>query len=180
MTHETDINDITLKATPVGTDELEIQETSGGLSKKITLDSISILLLSDCEDGTFTVVAADAASGGNTGTHSGTIAKYSKRGREVFYNLELVSLNTAGMTGANDLFLRGFPFTSANGIDFFNPVGMANIAFAASANLTLLLIQNSTNALIAETISAAAIDLITVDDVTSGTGQIFSKGAFHV
>ncbi len=32
-----EINDLTLKATPVGADEIEIQETSGGASKKTTL-----------------------------------------------------------------------------------------------------------------------------------------------
>ena len=32
-----EINDLTSKATPTGTDEIEIQETSGGASKKTTL-----------------------------------------------------------------------------------------------------------------------------------------------
>ncbi len=31
------INDLTLKAVPVSTDEIEIQETGGGTSKKATL-----------------------------------------------------------------------------------------------------------------------------------------------
>lgn len=35
-----EINDITLKTTPVGTDEQEIQETGGGTSKKVTIQSI--------------------------------------------------------------------------------------------------------------------------------------------
>lgn len=36
-----EINDLTAKTTPVSTDEVEIQETGGGLSKKTTLDNLS-------------------------------------------------------------------------------------------------------------------------------------------
>ncbi len=35
-----EINDITLKGTPVGTDECELQETGGGTSKKFTIQSL--------------------------------------------------------------------------------------------------------------------------------------------
>jgi len=37
---EQEINDLTLKATPADTDEIEIQETGGGLSKKTTLATL--------------------------------------------------------------------------------------------------------------------------------------------
>jgi len=37
---EQEINDLTLKATPVSTDEIELQETGGGLSKKTTMQAI--------------------------------------------------------------------------------------------------------------------------------------------
>ncbi len=63
-----EINDITLKGTPATTDELEIQETGGGTSKKITIDSILDLVSGALID--VQVFTADGTWNKPTGTNS--------------------------------------------------------------------------------------------------------------
>lgn len=80
-----EINDLTLKATPAGTDEIELQETAGGDSKKATLTSLSALfqaqgdVLDDLNtlgaataDGEFLVATAAGAFAYETGATART------------------------------------------------------------------------------------------------------------
>ena len=68
----------------------------------------------DYEEGTWTPVFADANSGGNTGSYSsgGSAGnRYIKVGRLVYITCELFDINTSGMTGGNQVFIRGLPFS---------------------------------------------------------------------
>lgn len=71
-------------------------------------------LFDDYEEGTWTPVLSDAATGGNlaTGTFTGT---YTKIGRLVTVNATLIDITTAGMTAGNILYIRGLPFTTVIG-----------------------------------------------------------------
>ena len=70
-------------------------------------------LLDDYEEGTFTVVVADAASGGNVSsdTESGS---YTKIGDVVHFAISGFNIDTTGLTAGNELYLRGFPYVSGN------------------------------------------------------------------
>ena len=61
------------------------------------------------EEGTWTPEVADATSGGNTGT--GTLSGYYVRiGDMVHISCNITNVNTTGMTGGNNLSIRGLPF----------------------------------------------------------------------
>jgi|DEB0MinimDraft_10_1074344.scaffolds.fasta_scaffold69273_3 hypothetical protein len=66
--------------------------------------------LDDYEEGTFTPVLADAQTGGNSASVGTQTGIYTKIGRQVTCKIELVNINTTGMTGGNSIWLRGLPF----------------------------------------------------------------------
>ena len=74
--------------------------------------------LEDYEEGTWTPVLKDAASGGNTYSGGGdwtTYASYTKIGRIVHVYHNAYALSDTGMTGGNGIFVHGFPFTASGG-----------------------------------------------------------------
>ena len=70
-------------------------------------------LFDDYEEGTWTCVISDAQTGGNENTPSQT-CRYTKIGRMVFCQLKVDNINTSGMTGSNDLFFLGMPFSHSD------------------------------------------------------------------
>ena len=72
--------------------------------------TMSSELLDDYEEGSWTPIAADAESGGNT-TTTGQ-GRYTKIGRMVFINADLVNINTSGLTSSNAFFIQGLPFAN--------------------------------------------------------------------
>ena len=76
-------------------------------------ETMSNELFDDYEEGTMTLVIADAESGGNSTNASGTF-EYTKIGRTVICHLRIDNVNTAGMTSGNLLCIRGFPFTHSD------------------------------------------------------------------
>lgn len=57
----------------------------------------------------FTPVLADASTGGNTATFSSSSGRYSRIGSMVKVDIALNNVDTTGMTGANDIYIRGLP-----------------------------------------------------------------------
>lgn len=91
-------------------------ETVGGVKFPATQNASSDAnTLDDYEEGTWTPTAADAASGGNTGT-TGT-GTYTKIGRLVFASGYLGNIDTSGMTSSNAFHIQGLPIASLAGID---------------------------------------------------------------
>jgi len=64
------------------------------------------------EEGTFTPVVADAASGGNTASAGTFAGRYTKIGRFVNVTIALQNIGTAGMTAGNQVYIRGLPYTA--------------------------------------------------------------------
>tara|TARA_B100001248_G_scaffold136665_1_gene102616 strand:+ start:1714 stop:2367 length:654 start_codon:yes stop_codon:yes gene_type:complete len=84
-----------------------------GINFSATSDgtTMSSELLDDYEEGSFTPVVADNASGGNTA--SGTFqGQYIKVGKQVQIYCTLLNINTSGMTSSNSIHVRGLPFTA--------------------------------------------------------------------
>ena len=65
------------------------------------------------EEGIWYPVFADAEVGGNTGTMTVEEAHYIKMGKKVTVQAKLLELNNTGMTGANNLYIRGLPYTNS-------------------------------------------------------------------
>jgi hypothetical protein len=130
-------------------------------------------LLNDYEEGTWTPVVADAATGGNVGTYVNNGSTYTKIGNQVTVQTYISSINTTGMTGANTLRIRGLPFTAVrggNGNFYTYRVGRNASTVSSSA---LLATGTSNVSFALYTTNSATTDLnILVSDVVSGTSEI--------
>jgi hypothetical protein len=69
-------------------------------------------LFDDYEEGTWTPVAADAETGGNTGTAGVANGYYTKVGNVVYVMGVLSNVNTTGLTSGNLFYIQGLPFSS--------------------------------------------------------------------
>jgi len=73
-------------------------------------------LFDDYEEGSWTPVLKDAASGGNTYSGGGdwtTYASYTKIGRMVHVKHVAWGLSTTGMTAGNQICVHGFPYAAS-------------------------------------------------------------------
>jgi len=133
--------------------------------------------LDDYEEGTWTPVIADASSGGNTGTAATAVGSYTKVGRQVTVNVRIDDLDTTGMTGANNLYIRGLPFTAGSGttgqsqgtarLDRFDlAVDCCGVVVSTTSATTTLTLR--------QTIDNAADVQVKVQDVTSGSADVFA------
>lgn len=87
-------------------------DAGNGIDFSATSGTGTSELFDDYEEGTFTPVIADAATGGNTGTASQAYGYYTKVGRNVTIHLNMTDINTTGLTAGNDVYIQGLPFTS--------------------------------------------------------------------
>ena len=137
------------------------------------VDSSDANCLDDYEEGTWTPVVADATTGGNVGTITINSATYTKIGRQVSIQCDLRSITTTGMTGGNNLFIRGLPFASVkggNGSFYTYRVGR-NASTVSSAVTVEHGVSHAFLSLF--TTSSANTNLsILVSDITSGTSEL--------
>lgn len=108
-------------------------------------DTAAANALDDYEEGTFTPAIRGSSTAG-TATYSQQNGIYTKIGRMVQFE---IYVNWSGGTGTGNLQISGLPFTSANSntfssasISYFN-----NIALAASGNVPLSYVENSSTVL---------------------------------
>jgi hypothetical protein len=119
------INELAAKTSLVGGDLIPIYdsaESGSEKTKKVTFDDF-------CEYGTFTPVFADASSGGNEASVGYAGGKYIKIGRFVHVVIAISNVNISTLTGANDAYITGLPFTSENahtGPVWFNDATLEN------------------------------------------------------
>jgi hypothetical protein len=128
-------------------------------------------LLDDYEEGTWTPVVADASSGGNTGSFSGS-ATYTKIGRQVTVRMYISGINTTGMTAGNTFFVRGLPYASSNtaqGNFYTYRVGRDAATASSCVNMSG---GSFFNFALFTTNSATADKTILVSDIVSGTSEI--------
>jgi hypothetical protein len=84
--------------------------------------------------GTFTPVVADAVSGGNTATMNSAQGRYTKVGRMVHVTIQLLNINTTGMSSSSQLYVRDLPFTAYDNDDEMKWVGSLFSAGVATAD----------------------------------------------
>ena len=107
--------------------------------------------------GTWTVNAYDATSGGNVSPTSAT-GQYSKIGNMVFINFILNTVDITGMTGINNLYIRGHGFTPAYS-SILGPVSGSNITLSVGVFDLVAGIETDGNIVIRE-IKDAAVNVI--------------------
>jgi hypothetical protein len=130
--------------------------------------------LDDYEEGTFTPVVADAATGGNTGTAALAKGRYTKIGRLVTVTIAFLDINTTGMTAGNSLHVRGLPFTSITDA-FVNFCGsQANSQLASTNGAIYPVLGNNSSAIyFLNGVAAGSNTAITVAGVTSGATDLY-------
>jgi hypothetical protein len=132
--------------------------------------------LADYETGTWTPEVADVGAGEsyNAGTYSSGTNTYVKIGNVVHLFFELNNIDTTGMTGSNDIFIRNVPFTShsSNGTNYYGTVRTSAVSYQTDANIALQMNNNDSHFRVVESRNGLTADFILVSQVTSGGGDI--------
>jgi hypothetical protein len=156
------------------TGNLVIGTSGNGIDFSATSGTGTSELFDDYEEGTFTPVVADAASGGNEGTASSAFGYYTKVGRQVTIQITFLNIDTTGMTGANDLYITGLPFSceSLAGINYFT----GNMSAALLANTLGIgspeVLDSTSYMRIREWGNNTGTDFSLVSDLTSGASDL--------
>jgi len=132
-------------------------------------------LLDDYEEGTFTPVVADAASGGNEGSATEAYGYYTKTGRQVTVQITLLNIDTTGLTGANDLYITGVPFAAEglSGINYFTGSMSAALLTSSADVVVPEIFDSSSYVRIREwNLSGTGTDWTIVSELTSGTADL--------
>jgi len=79
--------------------------------------------LDDYEEGTFTPVIADAVTGGNEATSTTAIGKYTKVGNLVTIVVDMLNIDTTGLTTGVAIILRDVPFSAESAVGGVNYTG---------------------------------------------------------
>jgi len=125
------------------------------------------------EEGTWTPVVADASSGGNSGSVGTTSAIFTKIGNLVTVSFVLVGIDTTGLTGANDFFIRGLPFAIGGGASqSFN--GACRVwDFTFTGYLTITTETTGTYFRFLENASGTTYDFIIVSEVADDSARAY-------
>ena len=130
----------------------------------------------DYEEGTWTPVFADANSGGNTGSYSsgGSAGnRYIKVGRLVYITCELFDINTSGMTGGNQVFIRGLPFSGhSSGTYNVGAVHMNVVSYNANGAYYTFMDSNAYFRIYEQGGSGAGHNSVKVEDINSTNSDI--------
>lgn len=131
-------------------------------------------LLNWYEAGTWSPVAADAVTGGNTSATTG-FGYYTRIGRQVTCIFLINNINTTGLTAGNIFYIQGLPFTvGVLGSQSHGSVAVAQTTFTGQLNLEP---PESFKAVrITKSISGNDISYVRCSDLTSGAADI--QGAF--
>ena len=129
-------------------------------------------LFDDYEEGTWTPVAADAETGGNTGTAGVANGYYTKVGNVVYVMGVLSNVNTTGLTSGNLFYIQGLPFSSKDLVGataYYMSGGVLTSAVTITGNVQMYLNDLSKT-------SVAFFDAggnILVSDLTSAAADFY-------
>jgi hypothetical protein len=136
--------------------------------------------LDDYEEGTWTPLIFDAASGGNEATYSQNEGVYTKIGNMVYWRISVVLASKGSMTAGETLFVRGFPFTSANiSGNWYNPSSVLTFGATFADYLTFHQQGNTTFGYLYEVTSGGNGGALLVSDYTA-TAAITATGFYRV
>ena len=145
---------------------------SGGVVFGATGGAVTSKTLDDYEEGTWTPVAADAASGGNESSTTG-YGYYVKVGTMVYVHFNITNISTTGLTAGNDLCFTGLPFTAKSvtgAAKYTSTAHMSQVTFSGSPMLNVN--ENETVVRILEVNSGAGADFVVVSQLVSGSSDV--------
>jgi len=152
-----------------------VRLSSASLGIQFGGDTAAANALDDYEEGTWTPVVADAASGGNESATTPTSAIYTKIGRLVTVQCFFTNVSTAGLTAGNDIHITGLPFTAASvsGTTLVPGGSIIVQQTTFSGYLVPYVFDNQSYMRIAEVASGSVADALLVSEITSGTTDIW-------
>jgi hypothetical protein len=127
--------------------------------------------LDDYEEGTWTPVIADAATGGNVAAVGASLGSYTKVGNLVTVGCNLSDINISGLTSSNAIYIRGLPFVTGttqirSGSAFLDRVTFSGYVTAYATGSHVLLFNTATGA------NDAALPVSSID--TTGSDVFFT------
>jgi hypothetical protein len=127
-------------------------------------------LFDDYEEGTFTPVVADAASGGNEATASASNGYYTKIGRSVTVTIDLQNINTSGLTSGNNIFITGLPFSAGSLTGNINYTGLVNGGgtLSSAKSVIAVVFDNVSYIRLVEATSTSVTNWLDVSEINSG------------
>jgi len=151
-----------------------ITATNGIIFSNETLDQY--------DEGTFTPVFSDAASGGNDSSTT-MYGRYVRVGKVVSVWIRGVNVDTTGMTAGNDAYITALPFTTeaTNNIDFAAATSLSSVNFVDTpATVSAVAQHNATVFRWEETKDAAGTDYLIVSEFTSGQADIAVQMTYEI
>jgi hypothetical protein len=150
--------------------------TSGqGIDFSATPGTGTSELLADYEEGTWTPVVKDGASG-TAATATSTIGRYTKIGRMVQFQIQIENINTSGLTPANTIFITGFPFTVAD--SFTVATVLPDSISSTTGNIIALLYQGTVVCALYNGLTTGLTGAL-VSQISSGTGDLYITGVYQ-
>jgi hypothetical protein len=127
---------------------------------------------------TFTPVLKDAAAG-TAATAASSSGRCTRIGNRVFFDIALTDINTTGLTGGNQIFVTGLPFTAANVTPIAHCiVGRSNVASTTGATYGAV-IPNTAHITLSNGTTAGGASLL-VSAITSTSGDLYISGSYEV
>ena len=160
----------------------QIVVPSGGVNFGTDTDGTGTVtggILDDYEEGTWTPVVADSASGGTAGTCSVPYAIYTKIGREVTVYGYVSAVNTTGMTSGSSFHIRGLPFSaSERGVGNFYTYKVGRDA--ATVSSCAMVLSQHMRFFLFTTNKATTDKSILVSDITSGSSEFIFTVSYYI
>lgn len=152
---------------------VKFTNAGSGIDFSATAGTGTSELFDDYEEGTWTPVVADAASGGNEASYASNTGFYTKIGRQVFLTIRFVNINTSGMTAGNQIFITGLPFSSANDTRATVAAAVLPVLVSSTAGNLVAAMGPNTTALSLSNVTTSGSSNALVSQITSGSGDLF-------
>lgn len=125
------------------------------------------------EEGSWTPVPADAASGGNTGSASTAIGRYVKIGNQITIWAKLQDINTGGLSAGQLFYIQGLPYANGSIVRAFGGMLCNFINFPSGDMYLPHIVENQQAVSFKIIIDNIGNDNLTVAGVNSGTADIW-------
>jgi len=157
-------------ATPSSGTGITFPATQSASSNANTLD--------DYEEGTWTPVLSDAATGGNNAaSYTDREGWYTKIGNVVTINARIVFPVTTGMTGGNEAFIKGIPFTTSR--QGYGSIYLRDITYSALRTYAQSFLLNNCFQIVTQG-SAVNETYTTVSQIASGSALIYFSMTYQI
>jgi len=132
------------------------------------------------DEGTWTPLPADASSGGNTASAGTATGYYTRIGRMVHCEFNLVNINTTGMTSGNDFFVQGLPYVVASHASHAHgSVALENVNFTGEY-VTISPAGGTSAIRFAEVPDNSNIDIVIVSEINDDSADIYGHFSYMV